>query len=54
MWPASHGQGSELYTVPEEFQYRVFVDQEGDSQVGCVVRGLRALIQEVYAHAKVM
>ena len=46
--------GSELYTVPEEFQYRVFVDQEGDSQVGCVVRGLRALITEVYAHAKTM
>ena len=46
--------GSELYTVPEEFKYRAFIDQEGDSQVGCMVRGLRALIEEVYKHAKVM
>jgi hypothetical protein len=45
--------GSELYEVPEEFRYRTFIDQEGDSQVGCMVRGLRALLTEVYEHARV-
>ena len=30
-----------LADILEEFQYRVFVDQEGDSQVGCSPAAVR-------------
>ena len=31
--------GSNLYTPPPEHRYRVFLDEESDSAVGCMARG---------------
>ena len=36
--------GSGLYAPPLEHRYRVLLDEEGDSAVGCMARGLQALL----------
>ena len=36
--------GSDVYTVPPEHRYRMFLDR-GDSQVDCVARGIRSLME---------
>ena len=44
--------GSDLYTPPAEHRYRVLLDEEGDSAVGCMARGLQALLEELWPHAR--
>ena len=36
--------GSDVYTVPPEHRYRMFLD-EGGYPVGCVARGIRSLME---------
>ena len=36
--------GSDVYTVPPEHRYRIFLD-EGDSHVDCVAQGIRSLME---------
>ena len=40
--------GSDVYTVPPEHRYRMFLD-EGGSHVGCVVRGIIRSLMELWA-----
>ena len=44
--------GSDLYAPPPEHRYKVFLDEEGDSAVGCMARGLQALMEELWLHAR--
>ena len=44
--------GSDLYTPPPEHRRRAFLDEDGDSEVGCMARGLQALLEELWPHAR--